>query len=67
MFYVSRGYNYIWQAILALPFLDSPILKLAVEEPWKDGSFSSENLIFVVQTNDVYCCRDVGSAHKQIS
>ena len=47
--------KYIWQTILAFPSLDSLILKLVVEEPQKDWSFGSENLIFVVHTNDVYC------------
>ena len=60
---MPHGYAYIWQSILALPIVDY----LIVKEAWKELSFDSENLIFVVQTNDVYCCRDVGSAHKQIS
>ena len=53
-FHIPHGCGYIWESILALPRLVFPLLKLAVEGPWKDWLFGIGQSIFVVHTNDVY-------------
>ena len=53
-FHAPRGYEHIWQSILALPRLVFPILELVLEDPWKDWSFGIGKSILMVHTNDVY-------------
>ena len=40
-FHIPPGYGQIWQTVVQLPILSSPIPQLVVVEPWKDWFFDN--------------------------
>ena len=53
-FHIPPGYGQIWQTVVQLPILSSPIPQLVVVEPWKDWFFDNKKSLVAVNTNDVY-------------
>ena len=53
-FHIPPGYGHLWQTVVQLPILLSPIPHLVVVEPWKDWFFVNKKSLVVVNTNDVY-------------
>ena len=53
-FHIPPIYGQIWQIVVQLAILSSPIPQLVVMEPWKDWFFENKKSLVAVNTNDVY-------------